>query len=347
MESSPLVSVVVPLYNKEHTISASLTSILKQAYKKFEVVVVDDGSTDKGLSIVRSLLDTRIRSISQRNCGQSAARNVGIRHSNGSLVVFLDADDLWDEGHIATLVRLSTKYPETGLVATAYRSIYRHGYAHELKLSLGNGTDCSLQSSDYFRLASIAPFIWVSAVGVPAWVFTKLGQFLVGEHRGADREMWARIALNYPVAYGSEVSATYNCEAPGRESNKARNLQPPPALILLDKEITKLDTRVSEDSLRTYRNSLLFGYLGKLLIDADYKCIEETLKRTHPIGFLENYRYFCWRCVLFIPRQVSIIILRLGSSRYTGLLRKLAYQRGGVLISRVYPKEKENNKNWD
>lgn len=88
-----MISVVIPLYNKEASIEQSLKSVLSQSYDDFEVVIVDDGSTDASVSIVESINDPRLRLIKQENGGPSKARNTGVQNARGEWIVFLDADD--------------------------------------------------------------------------------------------------------------------------------------------------------------------------------------------------------------------------------------------------------------
>ena len=88
-----MISVIIPLYNKEPIIERSLQSVLSQDYDDFEVVVVNDGSTDRSADIVRSINDPRIRLIEQENGGPSKARNTGTKNAKGEWILFLDADD--------------------------------------------------------------------------------------------------------------------------------------------------------------------------------------------------------------------------------------------------------------
>lgn len=93
MTDKPFISVVIPLYNKEKSIAQSLKSVLDQTYTNFEIVVVDDGSTDKSVEVVKNIGDERIQLLSQPNAGPSKARNTGVKNSKGDWIVFLDADD--------------------------------------------------------------------------------------------------------------------------------------------------------------------------------------------------------------------------------------------------------------
>lgn len=97
MDSSPLISIIIPMYNTSKFIKQTVESILAQTYSNFEVIIVDDGSTDNGAEVVKALMpkDSRIKYIYQSNQGVSAARNNAIENSQGEYLAFLDSDDLW------------------------------------------------------------------------------------------------------------------------------------------------------------------------------------------------------------------------------------------------------------
>lgn len=107
-----MVSIIIPLYNKEFAIEQTLCSVIKQTYRDFEIIVSDDGSTDRSASIVKELAkkDKRIRYYKKENGGVSSARNFGLSKANGEWIIFLDADDEMMPTNIETLLYLSTKY---------------------------------------------------------------------------------------------------------------------------------------------------------------------------------------------------------------------------------------------
>ena len=113
--SEILVSVIIPLYNCERYVAQAVESILNQTYEKFEIIVVDDGSTDFSVKIVKTFQDERIKIISRQNGGLAKARNSGITEAKGELAGFLDADDYWHPSKIETHIRHFKAYPEIGL----------------------------------------------------------------------------------------------------------------------------------------------------------------------------------------------------------------------------------------
>ena len=115
-----MISVVIPLYNKERQIAHTLRSVFAQTFQDFEVVIVDDGSTDGSVAEVEKFTDSRIRLIRQVNAGVAAARNRGIEEAQGELIAFLDADDEWKPEYLATQYHLYQKYPECSVYACNY-----------------------------------------------------------------------------------------------------------------------------------------------------------------------------------------------------------------------------------
>ena len=113
-------SVVIPLYNKRRYVRDTLQSVLAQSYPRFEIIVVDDGSTDESVEIVKSINDNRIRVIEQRNSGVSVARNRGVWEAKERYVAFLDADDWWHPDYLQRMVRLIEECPKAGLYAARY-----------------------------------------------------------------------------------------------------------------------------------------------------------------------------------------------------------------------------------
>lgn len=115
-----MISVIIPLYNGAKFIQRSINSVLNQTYQNFEIVVVNDGSTDHGPQIVAQWQHSSIKLISQKNSGVSIARNTGIKAAKGNIIAFLDADDEWLPNHLEVIHHLVERYPECGVFGTSY-----------------------------------------------------------------------------------------------------------------------------------------------------------------------------------------------------------------------------------
>lgn len=111
MTDKPFISVVIPLYNKEKSIARTIKGILAQTYHDFEIVIIDDGSTDRSVDVVKSISDERIKLFSQPNAGPSSARNAGVRKALADWIVFLDADDEITEDALEYYVYMIKRYP--------------------------------------------------------------------------------------------------------------------------------------------------------------------------------------------------------------------------------------------
>ena len=122
-----LISIIIPLFNKEAIIKETINSVLLQTYTDYEFIIVDDGSTDKSVDIVKSIKDSRINIIQKENGGVSSARNYGAKIAKGSFLFFLDADDQITSDCLALLVNLSNDYPQAQIVTANHVNVNSDG----------------------------------------------------------------------------------------------------------------------------------------------------------------------------------------------------------------------------
>jgi hypothetical protein len=214
----PSVTVVIPLYNKETYVRRAVDSVLAQTFTDFEVIVVNDGSTDNGPALVRQYNDPRVRLIDQENRGVSAARNRGIAEAGGELIAFLDADDEWRPAYLEVVCHLREKYPEAGMYATAY--LIRDACGNQRGAGIRgvpSAEDWEGVVANYFRAARLGePPVTSSSACIPRHVFLDIGGFPEGVTYGEDLDTWTRIAGKYPVAISNVRAVIYHGDDPGR-----------------------------------------------------------------------------------------------------------------------------------
>jgi glycosyltransferase involved in cell wall biosynthesis len=207
MPEIPAVSVVIPLYNKEPYIAGALNSIFKQTSQDFEVIVIDDGSTDGGTEVVKEFQDPRIRLIQQENKGVSVARNQGIEAARSELIAFLDADDEWLPLFIETILRLRALYPNAGLYGTAYEVHYPGSIVQKVY----DKSKGERLLSSYFgsRVKFGSAVFNSSSSAAPKEVLIRVGGYPLGVKWNEDGILWGKIALQYPIAYSPEICSIY------------------------------------------------------------------------------------------------------------------------------------------
>ena len=114
-------SVIIPVYNKERYIRKTIQSVLKQTFRDYEIIVVDDGSKDDSFKIVKSMQEDSIVLVQQENSGVAAARNTGIESARGEYIAFLDADDYWHPNYLEVIDDLITRFPQSDIIVSSYR----------------------------------------------------------------------------------------------------------------------------------------------------------------------------------------------------------------------------------
>ena len=307
-------SVVIPLYNKEKYIKRAIDSVLEQDFDNFELIVVDDGSTDASVELVSHYDDPRLRLVGQENQGVGPARNTGITESIGKWVVFLDADDMWLVSHLSILKKIIYTFEDVGMVSNV--SVERNDDSAINKII--KPPEYEIKKIDYFlEAAKNIGIVHSSSSAIRRDVYAKKGGFK--KYRmGEDLEFWARVALDYPVAVSTAETAIYFRGTGGvMESSavdmRSRKRETPsnlsdisPSVKMLDKWLSfdtglKFEIRNPKSKLRrsvmVYINSRLDGSIRGALIDRDPEKIKAL--PTEPEQHLSLGRLLIGNCDSF------------------------------------------------
>lgn len=303
-------SVVVPLYNKEHYILRTLRSVLAQTFDDYEVIVVDDGSTDQSLQVCETIKTDRIRVIHQSNKGVSAARNKGIALAAGEYICFLDADDIWHPDYLQNIDDIVQKYPQSDIFVTAYRVIYNNGRKRESR-RLPQPDGCL--PSYWETLGKGYDFVWTSATTVRRDALLNAGGFREGERIGQDLDMWARLARNNPcVAYSSNVCVDYNRGAEANARSRVKIAYAGAFIHDLEEEMQDLrHTRAERAAIQKKYDMKMTVYIYTSLIAGQKKLAKDTLKSWQGTPDARNIllRAGLW-CASWLPTRVNAAVYR-------------------------------------
>jgi glycosyltransferase involved in cell wall biosynthesis len=202
----PFFSIIIPLFNKESFIENTLKSVLKQSFIDFEVLIINDGSTDKSEKKVLEFKDSRIHYFYQENGGVSAARNFGITKAQSDYITFIDADDYWYPNFLQEMFENIGRFPELKVFSAAIevetsKKVFPSSY------SIVKTADC--QIVNYFEASQKETVICTSCAVFHKSVFEKTGFFDINLKSGEDTDMWIRIGLNYPILFSWKIVARY------------------------------------------------------------------------------------------------------------------------------------------
>ena len=204
----PFFSVIIPLYNKEDLIEQTISSLLKQSFTDFEVIIVNDGSIDNSLNKIKPLFDSRFKIINQDNKGVSYSRNLGVNNANGKYIALLDADDIWLKNHLTDLKNLIETFPNAGLYCNNYQIYYTKDIVRPANFKFDFKKDC-LIVDDFFKASVTNCVAWTSTVGFAKEKFDAVGGFNSAFDGAEDLDLWIKMALKYDVAFNPTITMSY------------------------------------------------------------------------------------------------------------------------------------------
>jgi len=315
-ENMPAVSVIIPTYNRAHQVGRAIQSVLAQSYQNFEVIVVDDASTDNTKEVMESISDKRIRYIRHNeNRGASAARNTGIHVAKGEYIAFLDSDDEWLPEKLEKQIKvLKTTFPEAGVVYTDMWRVYRNGRAEYWNSpTVTKGTIIDAKKLEYQVMG-----IGIQSALIRKGCFNKVGVFDEKFPRFIDLELFIRLAKDFHFYHIQEPLVKYY-ETEGISSNK--RAETTSRILLLEKYSE--DFKQNKKFLaREYR------YIGsKLVLCGDSKNARRYLikgAKAYPL----NVKPLLLVLISFFGQDIyfKLLKLRSGIKSYMNCLTKITIE---------------------
>jgi glycosyltransferase involved in cell wall biosynthesis len=299
----PLVSVIITSYNQARFLGDAIESILTQTYSQFEVIVVDDGSTDNALEVVARY--PRPRYIRQDNQGLSAARNTGLRESNGAYVVFLDADDRLLPIALETGVNCLRAHPKCGFVSGHYSVIKSDGSPKPLR-------QVPCVERDHYHALLCKNYIGMHAtVMYRRDIFESIGKFNTSLRACEDYDLYLRIAARVPIYCHDKLIAEYR----QHDANMSRNHQ-----LMLESALSVLQSQRKyvkghKEYEKAYRTGIKFWHSlfgDPLVTEVGHRFAHGewrqalggmlALLRCHPRGFGTFVSHACHRVLFRVSR---------------------------------------------
>jgi len=208
-----MFSVVIPLFNKAVYIEKALKSVISQTYQQFEVIIVDDGSTDdsfnKLLLAINKLQYNNIRIINQENQGVSVARNNGVKVAKYDYIAFLDADDWWESTYLEEMKLLIEEFPQAGIYGSSY---YKVKDGNNIRANIGVEPSFKKGLINYCQVYAKTMYqtLWTGATILKRSIFESEHGFKPALKLGEDFDLWIRVAMKYPVVFLNKPLAYYN-----------------------------------------------------------------------------------------------------------------------------------------
>lgn len=307
-------SVIVPLFNKQNHIARAINSIIKQENSQFEIIVVDDKSTDDSVSIVKNLKDKRIKLIElNKNMGASAARNEGVKAASYDYISFLDADDEWDNNFLANTQTLINKFSEANFFSTAYRSYHsRDSIENSGSYYKFPPNWCGIVD-DYFKLAKEIPIAKTSCVTIKKEDFCEAGGFPLNILHGEDLDLWCMLALQSKLAFCNKPCVTYYCDADNQISKEVHDIKYYFANYAKEK-YEKFTPKDNKGSYKAYFNLKEMEKTKLLILNNDRK---QALK-TFLTSFSIMYNLAKW---------IYIMIIFVFGIKFANKIRRIIYKR--------------------
>ncbi len=295
-EDKLFFSVVIPLYNKKPHIKRSVCSVLNQSYQNFELIVVDDGSSDGSLDELKNINDKRLKVFKQENAGVSSARNLGIKKSNADYVAFLDADDEWSILFLENICEMYRLFPDKGMYATAYKLVDDN---MEI-LKVIKKEEEIFKIEDYFQefIDLKAPVNDSSATVIKKDLLFTVGLYPEDMKNFEDWTVSFKVALIEDVIYTQKVLSSVYLDTINRSSQGVNNLI---LLNFYDKLTIYIENFIIENQLHRGSIDLVLQKKAQGFMNAAIKNKQWDFFDTFKTSQLYNYTNIYQKIIYISP----------------------------------------------
>lgn len=259
-----MFSIILPVFNKSSHIEKCIRSIISQSFQEFEVIIINDGSTDDSLNKIQNLVFEKpgcVSVISQKNAGVSTARNNGTKLAKYNFIAFLDADDWWEPTYLSEMKYLIETFPEAAIYGSSY-NLVKNGESRLATIGIEPSFTAGLLDYCSVYAKTLCMPLWTCATIIRKSIFESENGFNPILKLGEDFDLWIRVVLKYQVAFRNKPLANYNQDvemsyrAIGKlhrpENHMLWNLE-----YLQEAELVNPDLKLLLDKLRIYN---LFPY---------------------------------------------------------------------------------------
>lgn len=308
----PHFSVIIPLYNKAPYVAKTVESVLAQTYGDYEVIIIDNGSTDGSNGVISQFTDPRIQIVRlEENVGVSNARNKGVELSTAPYITFLDADDWWEPTFLEEMAALVERHPGAGIYGTSYY-IVKNGKKRVAPIGVEDGfTEGEINYCRVYAKTLCMPLTSIS-ICMPRTVFAEAGGFPAGIKLGEDFLLWIRVSLKHKVVLLNKPLSNYNQDVDVTYRGTHKKVYDPDSFSTFHfdqfaaEERSNRDLKVLLDKLRVY---------SLMTFRRDNKYPERVMKEISKVDFsnVEPIYKFYYKAPYWMVKTYLTIIHLLAS----------------------------------
>ncbi|MBS1533910.1 MAG: glycosyltransferase family 2 protein [Bacteroidetes bacterium] len=300
----PFFSVIIPVYNKAAFIENTIKSVLEQGFDNFELILINDGSTDESEKVIQQFSDPRIRYYFKKNEGVSSARNFGIELSTAPYIAFLDADDYWYPDFLAQMKRAIELHPQHQIFSAAYENEIP-GKIFPATYSIAKTG--AYQIVDYFEASMKTSVLWTSSAVFDKKVFEQVGVFDTQIKSGQDTDLWMRLGFHYSIVFMWKILARYIYD--GNSLSKQKEFLNQKMDFEKFKEAEKTNPK-----LKKFIDQNLFSFAIRSKLSRDYHHFNLHKQRINPANLSLKKKILLQLPSFVLHRLIKVnwLLVRLG-----------------------------------